>query len=116
MRRTIEVARTSPAKLANKINAAAPYLFAFLRHPGVQPTNNHAERELRRPILRRKVSGQTGSVEGMHRFGVLFTRLLARTCQHGQIWKRRQAGGASKTGNPSGKNPHKQHQQAFCLF
>ena len=65
MRRTIKVARTYPEKPANKIIAAVPYLFTFLRHPGMQPTNNHAERELRRPILRRKVSGQTGSVEGM---------------------------------------------------
>ena len=46
----------------------------------MQPTNNHAERELRRPILRRKVGGQTGSVEGMDRFGVLFTCLLTRAC------------------------------------
>ena len=76
VQRTIEVARTYPEKLANKIIAAAPYLFTFLRHRGMQSTNNHTERDLRRPILRRKVSGQIGSVEGMHRFGVLFTCLL----------------------------------------
>ncbi len=76
VQRTIKVARTYPEKLANKIIAAAPYLFTFLRHPGMQATNNHSERELRRPILRRKVSGQIGSVEGMDRFGVLFTCLL----------------------------------------
>ena len=52
------------------------YPFTFLRHRGMQSTNNHTERDLRRPILRRKVSGQMGSVEGMHRFGVLFTCLL----------------------------------------
>lgn len=58
VQRTIQIARTYPEKLANKIVSAAPFLFTFLPHPNMQPTNNHAERELHRPILRRKISGQ----------------------------------------------------------
>ncbi len=60
----------------NQIISAAPYLFTFLLHPGMQPTNNHTERELRPIVLRRKVSGQICSVDGMRRFGILFTCLL----------------------------------------
>ena len=76
VQRTIEIARTYPEKLGNKIAAAAPFLFTFLLHPGMEPTNNRTERELRRAILRRKISGQIGSVEGMRRFGIMFTCLL----------------------------------------
>ena len=76
VQRTIQIAQTYPGKLAGKIVSAAPYLFTFLLHPNMQPTNNHSERELRPIVLRRKVSGQIGSVNGMRRFGILFTCLL----------------------------------------
>ena len=76
MQRTIRIARTCPGKLSNKIVSAAPCLSTFLLHPNMQPTNNHSEREMRPIVLRRKVGGQIGSVEGMRRFGILFTCLL----------------------------------------
>ena len=76
VQQTVQIAGTYPEKLANKITSAAPHLFTFLLHPGMQPTNNHTERELRPIVLRRKVSGQICSVDGMRRFGILFTCLL----------------------------------------
>lgn len=81
VQRTTQIALTCPEKLSNKIISAAPFLFTFLLHPGMQPTNNHTEREMRPIVLRRKVSGQICSVDGMRRFGILFTCLL--------IWRKR---------------------------
>ena len=76
VQRTVQIALTYPEKLSNKIVSAAPFLFTFLLHPGMEPTNNRTEREVRPIVLRRKVSGQICSVNGMRRFGVLFTCLL----------------------------------------
>lgn len=67
--------------MSNKIISAAPFLFAFLLHPGMDLTNNHTEREVSSIVLHRKVRCQIGSVDGMRRFGVLFTCLL--------IWRKR---------------------------
>jgi transposase len=35
---------------------ARPALWTFAKHPGVEPTNNHAERALRSAIIYRKLS------------------------------------------------------------
>jgi hypothetical protein len=39
----------------------------------VEPTNNHAERELREPIVHRKIRGQLKCEEGMTVFSRLMT-------------------------------------------
>ena len=53
-------------------------LFAFLEHPGVEPTNNSAERALRHAVIWRKISFGNQSAAGE----VATARLLtaARTC------------------------------------
>ena len=41
-----------------------PALWGFIAHPGVEPTNNAAERALRSIVLKRKISGPTRSRRG----------------------------------------------------
>jgi transposase len=43
------------------------FLWTFVKAPGVEPTNNQAEREHRHAVLLRKISGGTDS-EGGSRF------------------------------------------------
>ena len=49
----------------------AKKLFTFLTRPGMPPTNNHAERALRGPVLARKISFGSRSNAGAHAFAVL---------------------------------------------
>ena len=49
----------------------AKKLFTFLTRPGMPPTNNHAERALRGPVLARKISFGSRSDTGAHAFAVL---------------------------------------------
>jgi transposase len=49
----------------------AKKLFTFLTRPGMPPTNNHAERALRGPVLARKISFGSRSEVGAHAFAVL---------------------------------------------
>ena len=46
-------------------------LFTFLRHKGVQPTNNHAEQSLRKMVIFRKLSFGTRSQTGIMTHSVL---------------------------------------------
>jgi len=46
-------------------------LFAFLRHPGVPPTNNHAEQSLRHMVIFRKLSFGTRSESGIKTHSIL---------------------------------------------
>lgn len=45
--------------------------FSFLRHPGVPPTNNHAEQSIRQIVIQRKTSFGTRSEQGSHRHSIL---------------------------------------------
>ena len=58
----------SPERDANK-------LFTFLKRPGMPPTNNHAERALRGPVISRKISFGSRSETGAHAFAVLASLL-----------------------------------------
>lgn len=49
----------------------AKKLFTFLMRPGMPPTNNHAERALRGPVIARKISFGSRSEAGAHAFAVL---------------------------------------------
>ncbi len=60
-------------KFVSKVREASMDLFTFTLHPGVEPTNNHAERQLREPIVQRKIRGQLKSENGMTVFGRLMT-------------------------------------------
>ena len=46
--------------------------FTFKMYHGVEPTNNHAERQLREPIIHRKIRGQLKSEKGI----LIFNRLV----------------------------------------
>ncbi len=60
-------------KFVSKVREASTDLFTFTLHRGVEPTNNHAERQLREPIVQRKIRGQLKSASGMTVFGRLMT-------------------------------------------
>jgi transposase len=60
-------------KFVSKVKDASRDLFTFTLYRGVEPTNNHAERELREPIVHRKIRGQLKSEEGMTMFSRLMT-------------------------------------------
>ena len=47
------------------------FLFTFLRHPGVPPTNNHAERSLRHLVIFRKICFGTRSESGLKTHSIL---------------------------------------------
>lgn len=47
------------------------FLFTFLRHPGVPPTNNHAEQSLRHPVIFRKICFGTRSESGLKTHSIL---------------------------------------------
>ncbi len=59
-------------KFASKLKSASSDLFTFTLYCGVDPTNSHAERELREPIVHRKIRGQLKSEKGM----LMFSRLM----------------------------------------
>jgi hypothetical protein len=47
------------------------FLFTFLRHPGVPPTNNHAEQSLRHLVIFRKICFGTRSESGLKNHSIL---------------------------------------------
>lgn len=47
------------------------YLFTFLRHPGVPPTNNHAEQSIRHLVIFRKIFFGTRSESGLKSHSIL---------------------------------------------
>jgi transposase len=53
--------------MARNLIKAWPALWTFARHPGVQPTNNHAERALRGAVIYRKLSLSSQSEGGERR-------------------------------------------------
>lgn len=59
-------------KFVSKLKSASKDLFTFTLYRGVDPTNSHAERQLREPIVHRKIRGQLKSEKGM----VMFSRLM----------------------------------------
>ena len=56
-------------------NRDAHKLFTFLSRPGMAPTNNHAERALRGPVIARKISGGSRSHSGAHAFALIASLL-----------------------------------------
>ena len=64
-------------KMIKRLRRSVPKLFAFLEHPGVDPTNNAAERALRYVVVFRKMSGQIkGGCESMRRMSNFVTCVL----------------------------------------
>jgi len=48
-------------------------LFTFLDYEGVSPYNNHAEQQIRRPVITRKISQQNRSAEGAEAHAIFMT-------------------------------------------
>jgi transposase len=65
--------------LARNLLKAWPALWTFADRPGVQPTNNHAERALRRAVIYRKLSLGSQSVDGERRIERLLS--ASTTCR-----------------------------------
>jgi hypothetical protein len=51
-------------KFIGKINNGFSYWFTFVIHPGVEPTNNRAERALRPQVVLRKIMGTLRNEKG----------------------------------------------------
>ena len=63
----------SMEKFGNKLNTALPYLFTFVRIPGVPSTNNWTEQSIRMAVLWRKIHGQLKNAKGARRLSILLT-------------------------------------------
>ncbi len=60
-------------KFATKLENASEYLYTFVLYPGMEPTNNLAERMLRPSVIARKIFQGLRTMEGMEMFTVLMT-------------------------------------------
>lgn len=75
LRALLSMEYTDPdvARFVSKLKNASADLFTFTLHAGVEPTNNLAERELKEPIIHRKIRGQLKCEDGMTVFSRLMT-------------------------------------------
>lgn len=67
-------------QLVGKIKAAAKSMLTFVLHPGVEPTNNKAERALREHVVQRKIIGTLRNSKGIKIHETIMTMLAT--------WKR----------------------------
>ena len=65
--------------MARNLLKAWPALWTFATHPGVEPTNNHAERGLRGAVIYRKLSLGSQSERGERRIERLLSASI--TCR-----------------------------------
>jgi hypothetical protein len=60
-------------RLIKRLKRHKDELFTFLEYENVSPYNNHAEQQMRKPVLTRKVSQQNRSEQGANTYAVLMT-------------------------------------------
>jgi hypothetical protein len=60
-------------RLIKRLKRHRDELFTFLEYEGVSPYNNHAEQQLRKPVLIRKISHQNRSAQGAKTQALLMT-------------------------------------------
>lgn len=60
-------------RLIKRLKRHKDELFTFLEYENVSPYNNHAEQQMRKPVLTRKVSQQNRSEQGAKTHAVLMT-------------------------------------------
>jgi transposase len=60
-------------RLLKRLRRHQKELFTFLEYPDVSPYNNHAEQQMRKPVLTRKVSQQNRSDEGAQTQSILMS-------------------------------------------
>lgn len=70
-------------KFIEKIRNGLDYWFTFLLHPGLEPTNNRAERAIRETVVKRKIFGTLRNDRGTRIFEVLST-VIATWKQEGK--------------------------------
>lgn len=68
-------------RLIKRLNRHKRELLTFLEHDGVSPYNNHAEQQMRKPVLTRKVSQQNRSVDGAKTQAILMSLLRSAELQ-----------------------------------
>jgi hypothetical protein len=66
-------------RLIKRLKRHKDELFTFLEHEGVSPYNNHAEQQMRKPVLTRRVSQQNRSDQGAKTQAIFMT--LFRTAE-----------------------------------
>jgi hypothetical protein len=66
-------------RLIKRLKRHQAELFTFLEHENVSPYNNHAEQQMRKPVLTRKVSQQNRSAQGAKTQAILMS--LFRTAE-----------------------------------
>ena len=54
-----------------RLENAVQDLFTFIRHPGMEPTNNESERMLRKVVIHRKIRQKLVTVGGKIMFGTI---------------------------------------------
>ncbi len=77
-----EYASEKVRKLISKIRNGFEYWFTFVIYPGVEPTNNRAERALREHVVLRKIMGTLRNSKGTSIHERIMT-VLATWGQHG---------------------------------
>jgi hypothetical protein len=65
-------------RVARRLRKRRQWRFTFLDHPGVEATNNRAERALRPAVITRKLSCGNRTTRGKHTWEILAS--LAATC------------------------------------
>ena len=60
-------------RLIKRLKRHKKELFTFLEHKGVSPYNNHAEQQMRKPAINRKISHQNRSCAGAKTQAILLT-------------------------------------------
>ncbi len=75
-------------RVLDKLERQVPCMFAFLEHPGVDPTNNASERVLRYIVVFRKIIGQTkGGPLAMRRLADFATCVLTWRRQDKSVYE-----------------------------
>ena len=75
-------------EFAGHLRRAAPHLFTFLKYPGMPPTNNAAEGDIRDGVvIERKIRQKMVNAKGMHVFSVIHS--FTQTCRKLRLvpWK-----------------------------
>lgn len=68
-------------RLLKRLRRHQKELFTFLEYPEVSPYNNHAEQQMRKPVLTRKVSQQNRSENGAKTQSILMSLLRSAELQ-----------------------------------
>lgn len=91
------------AKFAGTLERAAAHLFTFILYPGLEPTNNAAERAMRSIVKQRNVRQKCATAGGRARFGILMTCF--------ETWQKQGLSAMGKMGEILGVRPAPEYAQ-----